>query len=61
MLEYYVAYKPESHACMVVWSDWSKAVEIVWINLRYAVESLDAAFFLRVVLSWAGRGIQAAS
>jgi hypothetical protein len=49
LLEYYVAYKPESHAAVVVWSDLSKAVEIVWTNLRYAVESLDAAFFLGVV------------
>jgi len=49
LLEYYVAYKPESHAYVVVWSDLSKAVELVWANLRYAVESLDAAFFLGVV------------
>ena len=49
LLEYYVAYKPESHASAVVWSDGSQAVELVWANLRYAVESLDAAFFLGAV------------
>src|SRR5262245_41386280 len=49
LFEYYVAYKPQSHAYVAMWSDASTAAQIVWANLRYAAESLDTALLLSAI------------
>lgn len=49
LLDYYVAYRPDSHAALAVWSNRQQAVDIVQGNLWYLAEVLDAALMLSVV------------
>jgi hypothetical protein len=49
LLEYYVSYSSEPPAFVIMWSDPFGAVEIVWGNLRYIMETLDLIFQSKII------------
>jgi hypothetical protein len=50
LLDYYVSYRSEPPAFVIMWFDPFGAAEIVWGNLRYIVEALDLIFQSRIIL-----------
>lgn len=48
LLHYYVSYPYGSPAYVLFWSDPLPALQIVWGNIRYVFDSLDAMFLLHV-------------
>ncbi len=48
LLHYYVSYPYGSPAYVLLWSDPLRALHIVWGNIRYVFDSLDAMFLLRI-------------
>jgi len=49
LLDYYVSYSSEPPAFIIMWFDPVGAIDIVWGNLRYAVEALDMIFQSRIL------------
>ena len=49
LLHYYVSYSSEPPAFVIMWFNPFGALEIVWGNLRYIVETLDMIFQSRII------------